>query len=113
MRREGDLVMGSMENAMMERYDAYEDSVKASYVVDISKGISILKHMIESGPCTMAFSQDDITAISAFVRASENVVDRANEWCDAVDRDASWDGWDHHFKEMRYVLLPPINGVEK
>ena len=34
------------------------------------------------------------------------VIDEAQEWCDAVDRGTSWDYWDHHFKAMKYKLLP-------
>jgi len=30
------------------------------------------------------------------------------EWCDAVDKDSSWDGWDYHFKYWKYDGLPKI-----
>ncbi len=28
------------------------------------------------------------------------------EWCDAVDRDSSWDGWDYWFKRAKNLMLP-------
>ena len=34
------------------------------------------------------------------------LVETAQEWCDAVDRGTSWDYWDHHFKDMKYKVLP-------
>lgn len=30
----------------------------------------------------------------------------AQAWCDAVERDSSWDGWDHHYRAMKYRILP-------
>lgn len=41
------------------------------------------------------------------------IIDRAQEWCDAVDRGSSWDYWDHHFKEMKYNILPKARAAIK
>ena len=30
------------------------------------------------------------------------MIDGVQEWCDAVGRDSSWDGWDHHYKFFAY-----------
>lgn len=35
------------------------------------------------------------------------VLDDIQNWCKAVDRDSSWDGWDHHYKAFAY------GGLEK
>lgn len=43
--------------------------------------------------------------------ALERIAEAAQKWCDAVDRDPSWDGWDHHFKAMKYKLLPGIRAA--
>ncbi len=32
----------------------------------------------------------------------------AQDWCDAVERDTSWDSWDHHYKRMKYEILPAL-----
>jgi hypothetical protein len=36
------------------------------------------------------------------------MIDGVQEWCDAVGRDSSWDGWDHHYKFFAYD--DPHNG---
>ena len=36
--------------------------------------------------------------------ALEIILDVAKEWCKAVDKDSSWDGWDQHFKAMLEVI---------
>ena len=37
---------------------------------------------------------------------TKRLIGLSQEWCDAVNHDSSWDGWDHHYKAMRYKLLP-------
>ncbi len=41
----------------------------------------------------------DCAALSA---ALESLLRACEGWCDAVERDSSWDGWDHHYKAMKY-----------
>lgn len=33
------------------------------------------------------------------------LIDDVQEWCDAVGRNSSWDGWDHHYKALAYGNL--------
>lgn len=30
------------------------------------------------------------------------VLNDIEQWCQAVEEDASWDGWDEHYKSFRY-----------
>lgn len=39
------------------------------------------------------------------------LADAAQEWCDAVDRNPSWDGWDHHFKNVKWNILPRVRAA--
>jgi hypothetical protein len=39
----------------------------------------------------------------------EKIAATAREWCKAVDRDTGWDSWDHHFKRIKYTLLPALD----
>jgi hypothetical protein len=49
----------------------------------------------------------DRTGVEAGLRSTlAALIDKVQEWVDAVDLDTSWDGWDHHFKEMKYTVLP-------
>lgn len=34
--------------------------------------------------------------------ALEGLVSDCEKWCAAVERDSSWDGWDSHYKAMKY-----------
>lgn len=34
-----------------------------------------------------------------------NLIHDVQEWCDAVERDSSWDGWDDHYKGLSYGNL--------
>jgi hypothetical protein len=38
----------------------------------------------------------------ALREALEGVVHDVQEWCSAVERDSSWDGWDEHYKDFAY-----------
>lgn len=38
--------------------------------------------------------------------ALETAVSAMEQWVDAVDYDASWDGWDHHYKAVASSTLP-------
>lgn len=40
------------------------------------------------------------------------LVQCASDWCEAVARNSSWDGWDHHFKRMKYEVLPALSALE-
>ena len=45
------------------------------------------------------------------LEAIEAIVTCAKEWCEAVDHDGSWDGWDHHYKNMKWNLLPALTAA--
>ena len=34
------------------------------------------------------------------------------EWCEAVNADSSWDGWDHHYKHFAYGTGGGISGLD-
>lgn len=53
-------------------------------------------------------AREEIEALRAALGVMIRDVD---EWCDAVDRDASWDGWDHHFKHIKYHGLNHARAV--
>jgi len=60
-------------------------------------------------------AESRIASIEATVRelreALTTMRDAVQQWCDAVDRDSSWDGWDHHFKAVKWELLPATNAA--
>jgi len=35
-------------------------------------------------------------------KALNRAINGLQEWCDDVDQDASWDGWDNNFKQWKY-----------
>lgn len=35
----------------------------------------------------------------------KDIIRDVEEWCDAVSEDSSWDGWDSHYKTMKYKSL--------
>ena len=37
-----------------------------------------------------------------------SLVEEVELWCEAVGRDSSWDGWDHHYKAIKWETLPAI-----
>jgi hypothetical protein len=49
-----------------------------------------------------AASQDADAARGEIVEALTNLIDDVQQWCDAVAKDSSWDGWDHHYKGLAY-----------
>jgi len=38
--------------------------------------------------------------------ALETAINGLQEWCDDVDKDSSWDGWDSNFKYWKWEGLP-------
>lgn len=42
------------------------------------------------------------TRIEVLEAALRGLIHDTQEWCDAVDADSSWDGWDHHYKALAY-----------
>lgn len=46
--------------------------------------------------------------IVALRGALELATTSIQEWCNAVDEDASWDGWDSHFKDCKWDILPKL-----
>jgi hypothetical protein len=38
----------------------------------------------------------------ALLVAFSELIHDAQEWCNAVDKDSSWDGWDDHYKALAY-----------
>jgi len=55
-----------------------------------------LKARAESAERKLAMAKETLTSI----------IDDVQLWCDAIDRDSSWDGWDDHFKSMKWDNLP-------
>lgn len=41
----------------------------------------------------------------------QDAVNGIQEWCDDVDKDASWDGWDSNFKHWKYEGLDKLRSV--
>lgn len=35
------------------------------------------------------------------------------DWCDDVDGDSSWDGWDSSFKYCKWELLPELKATQE
>lgn len=51
--------------------------------------------------------QSDPEAREALARLIEAVED----WVHAVGEDSSWDGWDHHYKRVKWSLLPAVRAA--
>lgn len=47
------------------------------------------------------------------LKAFTQLVNEVQAWCDAVDNDASWDGWDSHFKDIKWESLPKYRNLLK
>ena len=43
----------------------------------------------------------------------EHTLDVVQAWCDAVDRDSSWDSWDHHYKGFAYGGIDNLRAALK
>jgi len=51
------------------------------------------------------------TALREAVEALASIINDAEMWCDAVDKNSSWDGWDHYFKSMKWKGIPAYRTV--
>lgn len=54
-------------------------------------------------------NSDEAAALLAKIEAADRLAEQymalvhdVQEWCDAVYDDASWDGWDSHYKSLAY-----------
>ncbi len=70
-----------------------------------------LQHMESLAEEYLASSNAQAARVKELEASLTNIRDAAKQWCDAVDRESSWDGWDHHFKAMKWELLPQIDSV--
>lgn len=47
----------------------------------------------------------DIEELAALKTQLKEITEVAQKWVEAVDRDTSWDSWDHYYKQMKYEIL--------
>jgi len=55
------------------------------------------------GDCMEKAAESHIYHQNQILRtALQELLTKVEDWCKAVDKDASWDGWDDHFKDLHY-----------
>jgi len=48
----------------------------------------------------------DLAQVKDLVKHFKDLICDVQQWCDAVERDSSWDSWDHHYKSLKWTGLP-------
>ncbi|MFA7308382.1 MAG: hypothetical protein WC026_17125 [Hyphomicrobium sp.] len=103
-------------NAELERESREYEGTIIHFEAAIERNAELEKER-DSDKLMVDFLADTarIASIEAIVRelreALTTMRDAVQQWCDAVDRDSSWDGWDHHFKAVKWELLPATNAA--
>lgn len=97
-------VATTCDSSNVERSDSYNN--------DFERMEADAAYIAAANPQAILALLDERDALTARVaeleKALNAVAGTAEEWCQAVERDSSWDSWDHHYKNMKYEILPHI-----
>ncbi len=89
---------GEIPSGHLEHCDVYKQEMR---IHTLENALSAATTALRESQARERVLRDALFSTSAGIQ----------EWCDAVDNDASWDGWDCHFKHWKWEGLPKLDAL--